>query len=94
MKVALALILLNIQKWRRGGQVQFGFIICLHIKDFTLLEYIKIYLGAGHIYKTGAQFIRFIVSSEKELFIILEHFDNYSLITQKLADYILFKKAF
>ena len=33
------------------------------------------------------------VSSLKNLKIITNHFDNYPLITQKLADYLLFKQS-
>jgi hypothetical protein len=33
------------------------------------------------------------VSSLKNLRVITNHFDNYPLITQKLADYLLFKKS-
>lgn len=34
------------------------------------------------------------VYSQKDLTIIINHFDKYSLITQKFADYSLFKQAF
>jgi hypothetical protein len=33
------------------------------------------------------------VSSLKNLRVITNHFDNYPLITQKLADYLLFKQS-
>jgi hypothetical protein len=33
------------------------------------------------------------VGSLKNLRVVINHFDKYSLITQKLADYILFKQA-
>jgi LAGLIDADG endonuclease len=36
----------------------------------------------------------YVVTSVKQLSIIMDHFDNYGLITQKLADYLLFKMAF
>ena len=38
--------------------------------------------------------LEFRVSSIKELQIIISHFDKYYLITQKFADFILFKQAF
>lgn len=34
------------------------------------------------------------VSSVKDLQVIIDHSEKYPLITQKLADYLLFKKAF
>ena len=36
---------------------------------------------------------RFQVQSLKDLLIIINHFDKYPLISQKLADFLLFKKA-
>ena len=38
-------------------------------------------------------FYIYIYKIVKDLGVIIEHFDKYPLITQKLADYILFKKA-
>lgn len=38
--------------------------------------------------------IEYRVSSVKDLQVIIEHFDNFPLITQKRADYLLFKQAF
>jgi len=37
--------------------------------------------------------IQFRVTSLKDLTVIVDHFDKYPLITQKWADYQLFKKA-
>lgn len=37
--------------------------------------------------------LKYQVNSIKDLAIIIEHFDKYPLITQKLADYKLFKQA-
>jgi len=37
--------------------------------------------------------VQYRVTSAKDLDILLYHFDNYPLITQKWADYQLFKKA-
>ena len=33
-----------------------------------------------------------MVSSLKDLTVIIDHFDRYPLITQKLSDYLLFKR--
>jgi hypothetical protein len=38
--------------------------------------------------------IQYRVSSVKDLQVVIDHFDKYPLITQKLADYLLFKRAF
>jgi len=38
--------------------------------------------------------VKYYVTSLKDLALIIEHFDKYPLITQKQADYLLFKQAF
>jgi hypothetical protein len=42
----------------------------------------------------ASEWLGFIVSSIKELEVIINHFDKYPLLTQKQADYLLFKSAF
>jgi len=76
-------------KWR----VRPVFSITLHIKDAFLLEAIKHTLGVGNISKSSKTVI-FAVDSIKEIPVILNHFDNYPLLTQKLTDYLIFKKCF
>ncbi len=77
-----------------GWVVKLSFQITLHQKDKCLLEQIKTYLGVGSIYRQGKDIIQFQVSSKKDIKVIIDHLDKYPLITQKLADYILFKQAF
>ena len=62
------------------------FSINLHEKDQYLLEQINKFFGVGKIYKQASGPIRFCVTSVKDLRIIINHFDKYPLITQKLAD--------
>jgi hypothetical protein len=50
-------------------------------------------LGVGNIAKSGENLIQYRVSSIKDLAVIVTHFDKYSLITQKRADFELFKQA-
>ena len=38
--------------------------------------------------------VQYRVSSIKELQVIIQHFDNFPLITQKWSDFQLFKSAF
>lgn len=57
------------------------------------MELIKTSLGVGQISKHGRDSIELRVSSVKDLLVIIDHFDKYPLITQKLADYILFKRV-
>jgi len=70
------------------------FTITLHEKDKGILEQIKNYYGVGYITKHGPNTIQYRVKSVKDLEVIINHFEKYPLITQKLGDYILFKMAF
>lgn len=42
--------------------------------------------------KQGSQLIQFIVYSVKDIKVIIDHFDKYSLITDKNSDFKLFKQ--
>jgi len=66
-------------KWR----VRPVFSITLHIKDLLLLEAIKNTLGVGNISKSNKMAI-FSVDSIKDISVLLNHFDKYPLITQKI----------
>lgn len=82
--------------YKVGWKVEFVFSIGLHEKDLLLLKAIQSYFGGiGSIItqEKGAS-IQFRVSSKEELAIIFDHFNNYPLISQKLADLKLFKSAF
>ena len=74
--------------------VQLYFQIGLHKKDQALLEKIKNFFNVGKIFVKNDDSIQYSVQSIKDLAIIIEHFDRYPLLSQKLADYELFKKAF
>ena len=77
-------------------KVRLYFQISLHIKDENVLELMIAELKVGKIYKTKSRpdISELQVSSIKDLKAIIEFFDRYPLITQKFADYILFKKAY
>jgi len=77
-------------KWR----VRPGFSITLHIKDLFLLESIKNSLGVGNISKSGEKALIYAVDSITDIPVIRHHFDKYPLVTQKLSDYLIFKKCF
>ncbi len=77
-----------------GWRVFHTFQICLHKKDVALLVQIKNYfLGVGSITKHRSDSISYRVSSVENLLVIFNHFDKYPLITNKWADYQLFKQA-
>ena len=57
------------------------------------MEQIKNYFGVGSICNNGSDGVLFQVKSIKELSRVIKHFDKYPLISQKLADYLLWKKV-
>ena len=66
----------------------------MHKKDLLLLEAIQKTLGVGRITKSGKIALMFAVDSIKEMPIIINHFNKYPLITQKLSDYLIFKQCY
>jgi len=82
------------QKSKLGWSLGLLFEISLNQKDKALLERIQFYFGVGSIVKLGSQAIIFRVESVKDLKVIINHFEKYPLITQKRADYELFKLAY
>lgn len=76
-----------------GWHVIPTFKISLHYKDRALLEYIQRWWGVGNIYKHGKNSLDFRVNGLKNLKVIIKHLDSYPLITQKFADFVLFKEA-
>ncbi len=76
-----------------GVSVRAIFQISLARKDKVLLEKIRCFFGVGHVSgrKDGA--VVYNVSSIKDLQVILEHLENYPLISDKWADVELFKQG-
>jgi hypothetical protein len=69
-----------------------SFQIHVHSKDNLLLMQIKAYFqNIGNIYISGEK-SKFTVRSLDDILKIITHFENYPLITQKKADFILFKQ--
>ena len=77
-----------------GWVIKPRFQIHLHKKDLFILEAIQNFFGVGKIYKRDINAVEFRVFSIKELKVILEHFDKFPLLSQKYADFILFKEAY
>ena len=80
-------------KYRLGFLVEAYFSIALHKKDLFILQEIQAYFGGiGSIRKDGKDIMKFRVESVKDIVnVIIPHFEKYPLITQKLADYLLFR---
>lgn len=78
-----------------GWTVEPVFSIRLHEKDLGVLNLIQAFfggIGKVHTHPNIGE-ARFIVSSILELDAIISHFDEYSLLSKKLSDFILFKQV-
>nr|YP_009262004.1 GIY-YIG endonuclease [Chrysoporthe austroafricana]AMX22079.1 GIY-YIG endonuclease [Chrysoporthe austroafricana] len=78
-----------------GWSVEPVFQIKLHIRDLPLLESMQSFFdGKGVISKDGKNAVCFRVSSLKQILnLIVPHFDKYPLISQKQADYLLWREV-
>ncbi len=79
--------------YNTGWTIKPSFKLALNKKDIVLLEKIQKYFGIGKIYKQRADSIEYRVQNLKDLEIIISHLDKYPLLTQKRADFELFRKA-
>jgi len=79
---------------KTGWFISLVFKISLHEKDKIILEQIKKYFGVGGITSHGSTSLSYSVRSHKDLQRIIDYFDKFPLITNKLNDYKLFKLAY
>ena len=79
----------NKLKWR----VSAYFSIYVHEKDLPLLELIQKTLGVGIVRKNNENTVLFRVINIKELPIIINHFNNYPLVSAKYLDFLLFEQC-
>jgi len=77
-----------------GWYVFLDFKITLHERDKDILDQIQNYFGVGSVFNHSEQSKQYGLKSIKDLQIIIAHFDKFPLITQKINDYRLFKRAF
>ena len=82
-------------QFKTGWKVLAFFEIHIHKKDVDLLNYVQEQLGGiGRVVPNGKNAYSFRVNSLKDVLNnVVPHFDNYPLISQKLADYLLWKKV-
>lgn len=80
---------------KSGWNVIPEFRIELHSREIILLRKIKDYFGTGIISeRLDRNAVVYSVQSVTDILnVIIPHFDKYPLVTQKRADYILFKQA-
>ena len=67
----------------------------LHSRDLFLLRKIQLFFGVGIVSerKTKNKVVYSVQSVRDIINVIIPHFDKYPLITQKQADYLLFKQV-
>lgn len=80
---------------RAGWLIVARFSITLHQRDLELLQSIQAYFGGvGRISTGGRDTLSYRINSQADIKRwVLPHFDRYPLITEKQADYLLFRKA-
>jgi hypothetical protein len=71
-----------------------SFTINLHIRDIAVLELISNFLGVGSIYQESKDLVQFRVFSIKEIEAVISHFQKFPLLTEKLADFVLFMEVY
>jgi hypothetical protein len=81
-------------KYKIGWAVKLTFSVVLHKKDIVLLESIKSALSGIGTISNHVNGIQFRVRSKSELEVLIKFLDKFNLISQKQADYLLFKQAF
>ena len=59
----------------------------------SLLERIALFFGVGKVYADRSSSCQYIVQSISGLEVIVKHLESYPLITQKRADFELFRQA-
>lgn len=75
-----------------GKSVRIMFQISLHRKDKALLHQIKDFFGLGEVIDRNDGAFYYKVSQIKDLVVLIKHFDIYPLLTEKRADFELFKQ--
>lgn len=78
-----------------GWSIELKFQLGLHIRDIELLYQLQEYLeGAGKVYVNKTREVaNYSLSSKKDLAVLINHLDNYPLLSQKKADWMFFKQA-
>ena len=89
-------IIVDVNKTRiLGWRVQLKFQLGLHTKDLNLLYMLQQYLGGiGSIHLArNREIVNYSIDSIKDLNKLIIHLEKYPLLTQKAADFLLFKQA-
>jgi len=85
--------IVNNNELKTGKSVRARFQISLNKKDKTLLEQIKNFFCVGKVIDRGDDVFYYQISTVKDLMLIINHFEKYPLISEKHADFLLFKNV-
>ena len=85
--------ILKSSTYRTGWEVQLSFQIKLYKRDLVLLKNIQASLGGIGRINSGKDEVVFRVRTLKEVLLLIDFFDLHPLITQKKADYNIFKQV-
>ena len=77
-----------------GYAVSLSFKLKLDLRDKEILEKFIDFFKVGNITIRKDEYIEYIISSIKDIEVIIHYFDTYPLISQKWSDYQLFKRTF
>jgi len=88
------IIVLHKDKTAKILSITFRFLIELHVDDIDALKYIKSKLNIGNDIAVYGHSCKFTVTHPKDIYKLIDIFDEYNLNTTKYLDYLDFKKAF
>lgn len=78
---------------KSGWYVGARFLVTTHVRDLPLLKDIQAFFGGVGKIVILKNYCTFRVDSLRQIVdVIIPHFDKYTLITHKLADYFLFAR--
>ena len=80
---------------KTGYGVECVFRVNLHSRDRALLENFRDFFGTlvGRLTAVSDKYAQYWVGALEDIQVIIKHFNNYPLITQKWSDFQLFKQA-
>lgn len=90
---SFSVYLVNNDKNTTGWSLSNRFELHIHIKDYEILEEIREFFGGVGSIIYDKNSVHYSVRSVSELEIIIKHFDNYPLLSNKYGDFVLFKNA-
>ena len=79
------LTIIKDNKYKSGWRVACRFVISLHKKDIMLLNSIKKFFNTGSVFYMSKDSAQYRVESSAGLDLIVNHFDEYPLITKKTS---------